>query len=232
MSEKILLVDDEKGIIDMLKMALSKNGYSHLYAAYSGEEALNIVEKQPIDLIILDIMLPDMDGFEVCKRIRSKCQTPILFLSAKTTDFDVISGLTLGGDDYIKKPFNPMEVIARIKAITRRQKLENIQKATTFIYEIEGIKVDMKEAVVLINGSSVAMPLKEYELLCFLIKHPNQVFSTAQLHRAVWGELGRGYENTVVVHIRRLRKKIEENPSLPEKLINIRGLGYKFVSKG
>lgn len=232
MSENILLVDDEKGIIDMLKLALSKNGYSHLYSAYSGEEALKIVEKHPIDLIILDIMLPDMDGYEVCKRIRSKFQIPILFLSAKTDDFDVISGLTIGGDDYIKKPFNPMELIARIKAITRRQKLDNIQKTPTTIYEIGGIKVNMKEAIVLIDGNSVAMPSKEYELLCFFMKHPNQVFSTAHLHKAVWGEQGIGYENTVVVHIRRLRKKIEVDPSLPEKLINIRGLGYKFVSQG
>ncbi|GIN93685.1 DNA-binding response regulator [Siminovitchia terrae] len=232
MSENILLVDDEKGIIDMLKIALSKNGYSHLYTAFSGEEALTIVEKHSIDLIILDIMLPDMDGFEICKRIRSKLQIPILFLSAKTTDFDVISGLTLGGDDYIKKPFNPMELIARIKAITRRQKLEKIQKTQTSIYEIGEIKVDMKKAIVLIDGHSVEMPSKEYELLCFFLKHPNQIFSIAHLYEAVWGEKGIGYENTVVVHIRRLRKKIEVNPSSPEKLINIRGLGYKFVSQG
>lgn len=229
MNEKILLVDDEKGIIDMLKMALSKNGYSHLFVAYSGEEALSVLENQSIDLIVLDVMLPDIDGFEICKRVRSKYQIPIFFLSAKTTDFDVIAGLTLGGDDYIKKPFNPMELIARIKAFTRRQRLENTQEFSKSVYEIGNITLHTKEATVLVNGNSISLPAKEYELLSFFMKHPNQIFSTAHLHEAVWGELGRDYQNTVVVHITRIRKKIEINPSSPKRLINIRGLGYKFV---
>jgi len=227
MNEKILLVDDEKGIIDMLKMALTKNGYSHLYSAYSGEEALTVLENETIDLIVLDIMLPDMDGYEICRRVRSKYQIPILFLSAKTTDFDVITGLTLGGDDYIKKPFNPMELIARIRAVTRRQR--PVQDFSKNVYEVGNITLHTKDATVLINGKPVSFPAREYELLCFFMKHPNQVFSTAHLHEAVWGEMGRDYQNTVIVHITRLRKKIEINPSSPKRLINIRGIGYKFV---
>lgn len=230
MKEKILFVDDEIGLLEMLKVHFTKNGFNNLYFAKSGEEALELFKRERFDLIVLDIMLPDIDGFDLCRLFRRESFIPILFLTARTTDMDKITGLTIGGDDYITKPFNPLEVMARTIALLRRQKFA--QESVTqqkLIYDFGYFQLNKHEAKLIINQEEVSCPLKEFELLEFFCKNPNQVFSTQYLHEKVWGDLSLGSENTVMVHIRRLRQKIEKDPSNPNFLVNVRGFGYKFV---
>jgi two-component system, OmpR family, response regulator RegX3 len=229
-NEKILFVDDEVGLLEMLKMHFNKNGFNNLSFAKNGEEALNLFRRESFDLVVLDIMLPDIDGFELCRLFRRDSFIPILFLTARTTDMDKITGLTIGGDDYITKPFNPLEVLARTSALLRRQKFA--QEALTqqkAIYDFGHFQLNKNEAKLIINHQEVSCPLKEFELLEFFCEHPNQIFSTQHLHEKVWGDMSLGNENTVMVHIRRLRQKIEKDPSNPKYLVNVRGFGYKFV---
>ncbi|GAA0352182.1 response regulator transcription factor [Bacillus horti] len=230
MNHKLLLVDDEQGLLEMLNFLLKKEGFEHLYFAKDGKEALAYVDEISFDLIVLDIMLPDIDGFELCRRLREITQVPILFLSAKTMDLDKIMGLTIGGDDYITKPFNPLEVVARIKAHLRRQELAKAQQSSTElnIYDYGVFQLYRQEGKLVVNGEHVPCPAKEFELLAFLCEHPNQVFSIQGLYEKIWGLESFGDDNTVMVHIRRLRKKIEHDPTQPEFLINIRGFGYKL----
>ncbi|MDM5300295.1 response regulator transcription factor [Bacillus subtilis] len=232
MDEKILIVDDEKGLTEMIKILFEKNGLSNLYIATSGKEALKQMELVRFNLVILDIMLPDIDGFELCRIIRKDNHIPILFLTARTTDLDLITGLSIGGDDYIKKPFNPMEVLARVKALLRRQNYfieEKNSMETKGVMDFGSFQLNKKKAILIVNGREVNCPLKEFELLEFFCKNPNQVFSVEQLYDRVWGDGHLGNDNTVMVHIRRLREKIETNPSKPKKILNVRGFGYKFI---
>jgi DNA-binding response OmpR family regulator len=231
LKEKILFVDDEVGLLEMLKLHFSKNGFNNLYFAKSGQEALDLFRKEYFDLIVLDIMLPDIDGLELCRLFRRDSFIPILFLTARTGDIDKITGLTIGGDDYITKPFNPLEVLARTNALLRRQKYaKETLTQQKVIYDFGYFQLNKNEARLTVNHQEVSCPLKEFELLEFFCEHPNQVFSTRHLHERVWGDLSLGSENTVMVHIRRLRQKIEIDPSNPRYLVNIRGFGYKFVN--
>lgn len=233
MDGRLLLVDDEAGLLDMLNYLLMKEGFKHVRFAASAKEALELVQETDFDLIVLDIMLPDLDGFELCRRLREVTMVPILFLTARTMDMDKIMGLTIGGDDYITKPFNPLEVVARIKAQLRRQSLMKLQGAPdkeVEVYDFGAFQLFKQEGRLMVHGQEVSCPAKEFELLLFLCKHPNQIFSISHLYEQIWGLESIGDENTVMVHIRRLRQKIEKNPNDPKWIINIRGMGYKLLS--
>jgi DNA-binding response OmpR family regulator len=232
MKSKLLLVDDEQGLLDMLNHLLQKEGFEQVYFATNGEEALSYVQKVSFDLIVLDIMLPDIDGFELCRRFRDITRAPILFLTARTMDMDKIMGLSIGGDDYITKPFNPLEVLARIKAQLRRQELaqeDNVLAKN--VYDFDVFQLYVQEAKLVVRGQERGCPAKEYELLHFLCRHPNQIFSIQHLYEKIWGQTSIGDENTVMVHIRRLRQKIEQEPKYPQLIVNIRGLGYKLSTE-
>ncbi|RMA97464.1 DNA-binding response OmpR family regulator [Thermoactinomyces vulgaris] len=227
MRETLLMVDDEIGIIQMMKRLLEKEGFEGILEATSGEEALEKIRKHPVDLILLDVMLPDTDGFRLCQQIREMTDVPILFLTARTADMDKLTGFSMGGDDYITKPFNPLEVVARIKAILHRQRRLNSRLRE---FRTGHFVLYLEQAKLVVDGKEVKCPAKEFELLKFLCEHPNQVFSVDSLYQHVWGDYPTvGKENTVMVHIRRLRQKIEKDPKHPEYLKNIRGLGYMLA---
>lgn len=224
----LLIVDDEIAILHMLETILKRESFKYIDTASTAEDALALSKTKRYDLILLDVMLPDRSGFEICPLIRETTDAPIFFLTARSTDFDKLSGFALGGDDYITKPFNPLEVVARIKARLRRKPV-NIAHASETIYQYGKIYVNTFSGEVKINGRSVDLPAQVYQLLLFFCKHPNQLFSKSQLYEQVWGEEFLGEDNTVMVHIRKLREKIEENPSKPQYIVTVRGLGYKFV---
>lgn len=231
MESRLLLVDDEVGLLDMLNYILIEDGFKHITYAKTASEALDCVHKTDFDLIILDITLPDMDGFELCRHLRELTNVPILFLTARTMDMDKIMGLTIGGDDYITKPFNPLEVVARIKAQLRRQRLSvHIKSSHKEVYDFGFFQLYKREGKLVVNGEEINCPAKEFELLRFLCENPNQIFSVSYLYERIWGLESMGDENTVMVHIRRLRQKIEKNPNDPKRIINIRGMGYKLVA--
>jgi two-component system response regulator RegX3 len=228
---KILIVDDDPYILEMLKFVLEKENFVSLYTAESGNEALRICQEVSPDLIILDVMLPDLDGMDVCKKIRQFSNAPILFLTAKNTDADKLTGFIYGGDDYITKPFNPLEVTARIRVHLRRQlMLSEAAEPVHQIYDFGYFQLNETSGQLIVDGKEMSCPAKEFQLLLFFCQHLNQVFSSRQLYRQVWDEtFDLGGENTVKVHIRRLRSKIEPNPSEPRYLLTVRGLGYKLV---
>ena len=228
---RILIVDDEKAIVKMLEMMLQKEGFQHLYKAYTAKDALHIVENNQIDIIILDVMLPDGNGFELCPKIRQLSNAYILFLTARVSDLDVLTGFAIGGDDYVTKPFNPLEIAARIKAYLRRKPNEVKQNSLTEKgqYDFGRFRVDEKAGELLVNGKLIPCPTQVYLLLLYFCKHPNIVLSKSALLEAVWGYDHSGDDNTVSVHIRRIRERIEEDPSHPKHLITVRGLGYKLV---
>ncbi|CAB1261985.1 Transcriptional regulatory protein YvrH [Clostridiaceae bacterium BL-3] len=226
--QRILLVDDELGIIKMLKTILHKEGYTNIDSASTGKETMTKIMKNTYDLIVLDVMLPDIDGFKLCQKIRQHTFVPILFLTARTGDLDKLTGLGIGGDDYITKPFNPLEVVARINVQFRRMKQYRQNSMKQGIYHFGTVTVNKKEAKLLVDNREISCPAKEFELLLFLVEHPNQVFTAGQLYENVWGYESMGDEQTVKVHINRLRKKVEPDLKNPSYIINIRGIGYKF----
>ncbi|SFI90213.1 MULTISPECIES: response regulator transcription factor [unclassified Bacillus (in: firmicutes)] len=229
-NEAILVVDDEEGILTMLENLLRKEGYIHVTKASSTAEALMAVRTTRFDIIVLDVMLPDMDGFSLCMELRKTIRTPILFLSARSSDLDKLQGLYLGGDDYVTKPFNPMEVIARIQAHLRRSTLyaSDVVSAED-LYQYHTFSVNRTTGQLIVNNVDTPCPAKELELLLYFCKHPNQVFTAQQLYEQVWGTMVQGDEKTVVIHISRLRKKLEADPSNPKLIVTLRGIGYKFV---
>ncbi|MED4732420.1 response regulator transcription factor [Aneurinibacillus migulanus] len=230
---KILLVDDEKSIVKMIETVLRKEGFRKIYKAYTAQEALQLLQQYGADIIILDVMLPDQSGFELCPKIREISEAYILFLTAKVSDFDVLTGFATGGDDYITKPFNPLEIVARVKARLRRATLHPSLHVSSFKsrYDFGRFIVDESAGELIIEGRTVACPAQVFQLLLYLCKHPNVVFSKSQLYEAVWGFDGLSDDNTVMVHIRRIREKIELNPSTPHYLVTVRGLGYKLVKE-
>ena len=228
----ILIVDDEKAIVKMLELMLRKEGFEHIYTAFTGREALNCLAENTIDIIILDVMLPDGSGFDLCPKIKEFTNAYILFLTARVSDLDVLTGFATGGDDYVTKPFNPLEVAARIKAHLRRTesrpRAEQNSK-TSKRYDFGRFLVDENAGELTVNGKVVPCPTQVYLLLLYLCKNPNMVLSKSALLDAVWGFDHYVDENTVSVHIRRIRERIEENPSKPTFLTTVRGLGYKLV---
>lgn len=222
---KILICDDEKDIVNALKIYLADY---ELYEAYNGKEAIDIVEKEEIDLILLDIMMPVMDGITAMNQIRKSHNMPIILLTAKSEDSDKVLGLNVGADDYITKPFNPLEVSARVNSQLRRylQLGSNLKKQD--VYVIGGIELDDAGKEVTVDGKAVSLTPKEYEILKYLMAHPDKVFSPKDLYRAIWKESPYGAENTVAVHIRHLREKIEIDPAEPRYIKVIFGQGYKI----
>ncbi|OJE39263.1 DNA-binding response regulator [Bacillus tropicus] len=229
----ILLVDDETAILQLLTTILEKEGFSHITTATSAERALSLTQQNDYDLIILDIMLPGQSGFDICPIIRQKTDCPIFFLTAKTSDLDKISGFSHGADDYITKPFNPLEVVARMKAQLRRhmkQVMPHEQKAHSSSFG--RFEIDQHSAELTVNGRIVECSAQLFQLLLFFCENPNYVFSKEEIYEKVWGAPAyNGDDNTVMVHIRKLREKIEQDPSKPEYIKTVRGLGYKFITK-
>lgn len=229
----ILLVDDETAILQLLTTILEKEGFSHITTATSAEMALSLTQQNDYDLIILDVMLPGRSGFDICPVIRQKTDCPIFFLTAKTSDLDKISGFSHGADDYITKPFNPLEVVARMKAQLRRhmkQVMPHEQKAHASSFG--RFEIDQHSAELTVNGRIVECSAQLFQLLLFFCENPNYVFSKEEIYEKVWGAPAyNGDDNTVMVHIRKLREKIEQDPSKPEYIKTVRGLGYKFITK-
>lgn len=223
----ILVVDDETEIVELIDFYLKNNGYN-THTAFNGKEALEIFEKEQIDIIILDIMMPKFDGKEVLRKVREKSNTPIIFLSAKGEDIDKIDGLFLGADDYIAKPFNPIELIARVKALLRRSIVFN--ESTSFITN-QNLNLDEKACKLYKNNKELQLTSFEYKLICFLMKNKNKVFTKGQLYEHVWDQSYLGDENIIMVYISKLRDKIEDSPKEPKYIKTIRGLGYMFESK-
>ncbi|QDY86183.1 response regulator transcription factor [Paenibacillus polymyxa] len=227
----VLIVDDEQGLRDMLTTVLKKEGFLHVKHAATGQEALQIVMESRIDVIVLDVMLPDYDGFEVCRQMRVYTEAPILFLTARDTDLDKLMGFGIGGDDYITKPFNPLEVVARMKARMKYRKVTTADmKPVLRTLDFGYFCLELDSGVLYVQDQVVDCPAREWLLLVFLCKHPNRIFSVRQLYEAIWSETFLGDEKTVVIHISRLRKKIEPDPKHPQFLVNVRGLGYKMIS--
>lgn len=229
--ENILVVDDDKDIVATLKIQLQKEGY-HVLCAYNGKEALNVLEQQTVHLILLDIMMPQMDGFSAIMRIRERLNIPILIMSAKSEESDKILGLSIGADDYITKPFHYKEVLARIQSQLRRyMKLGGIHTASDEI-RVGRLCFNFAAHTLTVDGEPVKLTSIETKILELLMRHPGRIFSTEEIYMSVWEEpLAYNSENTVMVHIRRIREKIEINPGEPEYLKVVWGIGYKIEKR-
>ena len=229
MAYRILIVDDEPEMVQMLSRFLSRSGYE-IIPAFTGEEAVASIKAHP-DIILLDINMPGMDGISVCKEVRDKIGCPILFLTAKDQEADKIEGFTAGGDDYITKPFNPIEVIARVKSQLRRYTTlggRSGPQDRPDLLSNGGITVDDGAKSVTVDGEPVSLTPIEYNILLLLIRHQGRVFSTGQIYEQVWNDPSLGSENTVAVHIRHLREKLEIDPANPRYIKVVWGLGYKM----
>ncbi|EEL52412.1 MULTISPECIES: response regulator transcription factor [Bacillus cereus group] len=229
---RVLIADDEKEIRDLLKKYLERELYI-VDIAVDGEEALHLFEQNKYNLIILDLMMPKVDGIEVCRRLRNKTNIPILMLTAKDQEVDKILGLSIGADDYITKPFSVNEVIARIKALMRRFLVlgSNAGTQEKTLLTFKGLTIDVNKYTVNVNDAEISLTGKELELLKFFASNPEQVFTKTQLFRNVWDSNYIEDDNTVMVHIRKLRKKIETDPSNPKFIQTVWGIGYKFVGE-
>lgn len=228
MSKRVLVVDDEKLIVKGIRFSLEQDGME-VDCAYDGEEALELAKSNAYDMILLDVMLPKMTGFEVCQQIRDFSNTPIVMLTAKGEDMDKILGLEYGADDYITKPFNILEVKARIKAIMRRTGRKNEEKDAQRIIENRDMRLDCDGRRVYIKNREVNLTAKEFEVLELLMKNPNKVYSRENLLKIIWGSDYPGDVRTVDVHIRSLREKIETTPSEPVYVHTKWGVGYYFA---
>ncbi|GAB6513297.1 response regulator transcription factor [Bacillus cereus] len=224
--EKILIVDDDIEIRKIISIYLKNEGYE-IIDAPDAIEALDILRNTTIDLIILDIMLPKMDGIEACLKIREQYQMPIIFLSAKDEDIDKIQGLMSGAEDYITKPFNPLELMARIKSQLRRYRIYQTEEVKQFIHEIGHLKVDEETRQVFIRNEEVRLTPKEFDILSLLVRNKGKVFSVEKIYEMVWEDLFYKSDNTVMVHITKIREKIEENPRQPVYLKTVWGVGYR-----
>ena len=224
----ILVCDDEKEIVDAIEIYLMQEGYQVL-KAYNGEEALEKLKKNEVHLLIMDIMMPKLDGIRATMKIREKFSVPIIFLSAKSQDADKILGLNVGADDYITKPFNPLELVARVKSQLRRYtQLGNIMAESKMIYKSGGLVVNDETKEVTVEGEAVRLTPIEYNILLLLVKNQGRVFSIEQIYENIWEEEAIGADNTVAVHIRHIREKIEINPKEPKYLKVVWGVGYKI----
>ena len=228
MKNRVLIAEDEKPISDIIKFNLEKEGYE-IITAYDGEDALKEALNEQLELIILDIMLPSMDGFEICKRVREKSSVPIIMVTAKEEEVDKILGLELGADDYITKPFSIRELVARVKANVRRQEMNiNADQQEKEIIKNKDLSIDLMKYEVKKGSTSIDLTVREFELLKFLAKQKDQVFSREQLLERVWGYEYYGDIRTVDVTVRRLREKVEDDSSNPTYIMTKRGVGYYF----
>ena len=224
---RIFLVDDEKEIADLIELYLKNDGYDVIKCS-DGKTALDMIRTEVFDLAILDVMLPDVDGFTLCREIRKKYNFPVIMLTARTSDADKISGLTLGADDYVTKPFNPLELLARVKAQIRRFYQYNTTDAEKDIIEISGLEVDAAKHVCRLYGEELDFTPIEFKIVHMLCKNAGNVVSTQEIFESVWEEKYLDSSNTVMVHIRRIREKMHEKPKNPKFIKTIWGVGYKI----
>ncbi len=229
--ERILIVDDEVDLTDIISDYLKKEGFT-INVVHTGEAALKSFEDFKPQLVLLDIMLPDYDGLELCRKFRAGSNLPIILFSAKGSDIDKIIGLGLGADDYISKPFSPGELVARVKAHIRRYLNLSSEPEQKTVMSFGNLEIDDRSYSVKIDGKNVTLAAKEFELLSFMAHHPFQVFTREQLFNQIWGFDEYGDINTVTVHIRKIREKIEEIPSQPSYIKTVWGVGYKFDGGG
>lgn len=229
MQQTILVCDDEKEIVEAISIYLETDGFKVL-KAYDGNEALEVLEKNKVDLIIIDVMMPGLDGIHATLKIREKMDVPIIILSAKSEDTDKILGLNIGADDYITKPFNPLELVARVKSQLRRyMQLGNIGGNTSqAVYKCGGLTINDDNKEVFVDGELIKLTPIEYNILLLLVKNAGKVFSIDEIFEQIWNEEAIGADNTVAVHIRHIREKIEINPREPRYLKVVWGVGYKI----
>ncbi|WP_375200260.1 response regulator transcription factor [Bacillus sp. RS11] len=226
--ETILIVDDEKEIRNLIAIYLKNEGFDVLEAS-DGEEGLNLLTKHKVHLIVLDIMMPNVDGIEMCMKVREKAEMPIIMLSAKSQDMDKITGLTLGADDYVTKPFNPLELIARIKSQLRRYiKMNRLDTMNENEIEIGDMRINTATHEVVVNNEKVKLTPREFSVLELLARNQGMVMSAEQIYERVWKEEAIQSENTVMVHIRKIRERIETNPRNPQYIKTVWGVGYKI----
>ena len=227
----ILICDDDRDIVAALKIYLSAEDY-RLFSAYTGREALEIAQRENIQLILMDIMMPELDGIAATARLREVSNVPIILLTAKSETSDKILGLNIGADDYITKPFDPMEVLARVRSQLRRYTALGSQQRSPEVITIGSVSLDDPAKTVTVDGDPVSLTPSEYGILRLLMQNPGKVFSSAKIYESVWNETGTGSESAVAVHIRHLREKIEINPSDPRYIKVVWGQGYKFARDG
>ena len=225
----VLVCDDDREIVEAIEIYLSQEGYKVL-KAYDGEEALKVLDREKVDLLIIDVMMPKPDGIRATLKIREKKNMPIIILSAKSEDADKILGLNVGADDYMTKPFNPLELTARVKSQLRRytQLGSTIDKSNQAVYAVGGLSIDDEQKEVTVDGEPVRLTPIEYNILLLLVKYQGKVFSIDQIYESIWNEDAIGVDNTVAVHIRHIREKIEINPKEPRYLKVVWGVGYKI----
>jgi len=232
MDGKILLVDDENDIVDLMQEVLHRDGFEQVQRAGTGAAALQICRTFQPDVVVLDVMLPDLDGLEVCKKIREFSYCSVLFLSSKNDDVDKILGLSCGGDDYITKPFSPREVVFRIKAQLRRQQYQaQPNAAADTVLRAGALTLDKESCRAYKAGQEISLTGREFLLLSYLMENPDKIISKEHLYEKVWGEYSGICDNTIMVHIRHIREKIEEAPSAPKQLVTVKGLGYKLKKR-
>lgn len=225
---KILIADDDVEIADLVAIHLEKEGYRVIKVS-GGQKTIDVIQTQPIDLLILDIMMPKMDGYEVTRRIREKHNMPIIFLSAKTSDFDKVQGLVIGADDYMTKPFIPIELVARVNAQLRRfMKLNQPKYKQNSNLEFGGLTISPEQRTVTLYGKNIELTPKEFKILYLLASNPNKVYNAEDIFQKVWGDAYYEGGNTVMVHIRTLRKKLEEDKRKNKLIKTVWGVGYKF----
>lgn len=225
----VLVCDDDREIVEAIEIYLSQEGYKVL-KAYDGEEALKVLDREKVDLLIIDVMMPKLDGIRATLKIREKKNMPIIILSAKSEDADKILGLNVGADDYMTKPFNPLELTARVKSQLRRytQLGSTIDKSNQAVYAVGGLSIDDEQKEVTVDGEPVRLTPIEYNILLLLVKNQGKVFSIDQIYESIWNEDAIGVDNTVAVHIRHIREKIEINSKEPRYLKVVWGVGYKI----
>lgn len=224
----ILVCDDDKEIVDAIEIYLSQEGY-HILKAYDGMQAVQMLQKEDVQLLIIDVMMPKLDGIRATLKIRENSSIPIIILSAKSEDVDKILGLNIGADDYVEKPFNPLELVARVKSQLRRYtQLGNAAENSASVYTVGGLSIDDDLKEVTVDGEVVKLTPIEYNILLLLAKNQGKVFSINQIYESIWNEDAIGADNTVAVHIRHIREKIEINPKEPRYLKVVWGVGYKI----
>ena len=227
---RLLIIEDEKDIVELVRYNLRKEGFE-VQAFHRGKEGLDFLRRNPVDLVLLDILLPDVDGFEICRRLRADTRMaslPVIFLTAKGEEIDRVLGLEIGADDYVVKPFSPRELVARVKAVLRRQERVGEKRE---VVESGGLRLDASTREASVDGRPVVLSTLEFKLLHFLASHPRHVFSRDRLLDEVWGQDRFVTPRTVDVHIRRLREKIESQPDRPQFLQTVRGTGYRFSAE-
>ncbi len=232
--QKILVVDDERKMVKLIRTYLEAGGYQ-VVAAYDGQEALTVFRHEQPDLIILDLMLPQIDGFDVARSIRRSFDTPIIMLTARAEEVDRLIGLELGADDYVVKPFSPRELVARVRAVLRRaakHTLDVTSPAARPVITAGDLTLDAGRREVRLAGQQIELTTAQFDLLSVLAEHPGRVFSRTQLLDAVQGDAFEGYERTIDVHIKNLRRALGDNPRDPRYILTVRGVGYKFVEPG